>query len=669
MTFSPPLESNQGWKGSRNHEQQSIPNILLLVTDQFRYDALSPTVTPNLYHLATNTSSDGRLRTTQFVNAYSSTPTCTPARAALLTGKSPWNHGMLGYFKAVDCEEYATTLPSVLKDLLGYDTVVVGKNHFGTKPTNSTTTESNEDNNPLERRFVDHGYQFMELYDGLTEIPDDYDEFFHKMLPGEDPLATCHLGWNDWEACPYKFEEYLHPTSWTTREALDILDKKLGGTGNRERPLFLKVSYHRPHSPYDPPKRLWDKHQQRAKNHSNNNIEPNYTRNIGSDPSSWDREYCTKDVQDAAWHGDPGNEASLRSRAAYLANAEFVDEGIGQILERLKQHGQEDNTFVVWLSDHGDMNGDHNLWRKGYPWEASSHINLVMKLPSRLLENLPNEPKKNPNKSKTYLKRTIATVSDAVVEIRDVAPTIYDLLGILNNVTRMDPMMNGKSLFSILQRRSKSVRSHLDLEHSIVYDDRIHWNAIVGRVPNTIQNPDPNCTLYKYIFFAGYGNEQLFCLSEDPLEQHNLLNSSHYETIQSYWRTTMAQNFKNEGRGEHWVYPNGSLAIRTSGTILGPNYPCQHQLRNSSIEQDNKPAWTTVQTRNYKFVEQLSNVEKSIRGKGLFDRDVIAHHPLAHYYRSTNGLVLVVAAFGLAILLVRYFGFDKRRSSTKKKNF
>ena len=225
-------------------------------------------------------------------------------------------------------------------------------------------------------------------------------------------------------------------------------------------------------------------------------------------------------------------------------------------------------------------------------------------------------------------------------------------------------MMNGKSLLSILQRRSKSVRSHLDLEHSIVYDDRIHWNAIVGRVPKTIRNPSQNCTLYKYIFFAGNGNEQLFCLSEDPLEQQNLWNSSHYnESIQTYWRTTMAQNFEAEGRGENWVYPNGSLAIRTSGTIFGPNYPCQQQL---SREQDYKAAEIT---RNHKFIEQLSKMAKLIRGKGPFDTKATAQNPIAHYYRSTNGLVLVVAAFGLAILLVRYFGFDKKRSSTRKKNF
>lgn len=628
MTVSFPLKSSHGWTGLQTKE--SLPNILLLVTDQFRYDALSPLVTPNLYKLATNE------RSTRFVNAYSSTPTCTPARAALLTGKSPWNHGMLGYSKAVDCEEYATTLPSVLRDYLGYDTVVVGKNHFGTKPTNKTTS----DHTP-GKRFVDHGYQFMELYDGLTEIPDDYDEYFHKILPGEDPLSTCHLGWNDWKACPYKFEEYLHPTAWTTRETLGMMDTMLGDNHGLQDPFLLKVSYHRPHSPYDPPKRLWNKHQQRAKNHTNI-TEPKYTRNIGTKSSSWDRDYFANEMAADAWHGDPGNEASLKSRAAYLANVEFVDEGIGQILQRLKEHGQEDNTFVIWLSDHGDMNGDHNLWRKGYPWEASCHINMVMKLPIQL-----QETEKPSNRAKSDRS---ATVSDAIVEIRDVAPTIYDILGILQNVTIVDPMINGKSLLPILQRRSESIRSHLGLEHSIVYDDRIHWNAIVGRVPENITNPNENCTLYKYIFFAGNGNEQLFCLSEDPLEQDNLVDLKKYESIQTYWRTAMAQDFEREGRGTNWVLPNGTLAIRTSGTTIGPHYPCQP----SKILQQDTLRETATRAPN----------KAETNSKEFGDLQLVNKFRLQVH--STHHACVAVAFF--VALLSRHFYFGKRRLTTRNKN-
>ena len=73
------------------------PNILFIMADQFRYDAIrsgGPLATPNLARLA----SEGAT----FTSMYSSTPTCTPAREAILTGRAPWNRGMLGYGAVAD---------------------------------------------------------------------------------------------------------------------------------------------------------------------------------------------------------------------------------------------------------------------------------------------------------------------------------------------------------------------------------------------------------------------------------------------------------------------------------------------------------------------------------------------------------------------------------------
>src|SRR5215469_7504475 len=102
----------------------SRPNILFLMTDQQRGDCLGAAGnqvirTPNMDRLA----SDGVC----FTSAYSSTPTCTPARTALLTGLSPWHHGMLGYSNMA--QRYPLEKPRALRDA-GYYTITVGKQHY-----------------------------------------------------------------------------------------------------------------------------------------------------------------------------------------------------------------------------------------------------------------------------------------------------------------------------------------------------------------------------------------------------------------------------------------------------------------------------------------------------------------------------------------------------------
>ena len=207
------------------------PNILFLMADQMRGDTMGcagnkVAITPNLDQLA----SEG----VRFTNAFSSTPTCTPARAALLTGLSPWYHGMLGY--GVIARRYPYEMPRTLSSN-GYYAYSIGKDHFG---WNKSLDEG-----------VPHGYNCTYLYDGLEETSemDDYDQWFRKELPNTDPMVT-GLTFNDYRGKSYALPEYYHPTAWVGRAAVDFLTNY-----SSKEPFFLKVSFHRPHSPYDPPQR------------------------------------------------------------------------------------------------------------------------------------------------------------------------------------------------------------------------------------------------------------------------------------------------------------------------------------------------------------------------------------------------------------------------------
>lgn len=513
----------------------SLPHVLLLVTDQLRFDAISPIITPNLWAFMQRNGS------TTFNRAYTSTPTCTPARAALLTGKSPWAHGMLSYWKTLDCSNYPTTLPHVLRDHRGYHTVAIGKNHFG----------------PVKHV---QGYQTEKIYDGLTSYFDDYDEWFNRTMPGVDPKATCQLDWNDWPACPYAFDEYMHPTSWTTRMATEFLEGYFGEETNenpRTAPLFLKVSYHRPHSPYDPPHRLMDQYLKGG----NKSHVPQLRRFVND--SSWDLKYKSVSMTRSAWAGDPGHKAARHSRAGYLASVEFVDEHIGQIFNYLESKDLWDDFMIIWVSDHGDQNGDHYLWRKGFPWEANARICMVMNLP-----HASNRPSQQ---------------SDALTELRDVAPTVYDVLGVLKKVKEKDPLMDGESLLPVLHGTKTAVREWIDLEHGTAYTSTNHWNALVGDLQDG--RNDTECHHWKYIFHAYDASEQLFCLGNDPNETEDLAPFDGYQGILSTWRNRLVGQFEREGRGRRWLKGKRLRRRRHRSITFGKNYPCSHSLMKRATDK------------------------------------------------------------------------------------
>ena len=204
------------------------PNILFLMTDQQRGDCLGadghPAVlTPNLDRIAREGA--------RFRHAYTSTPSCTPARACLLTGQSPWHHGMLGYSRVA--EEYPHEMPRMLREA-GYQTCAIGKNHF----------------HPQRNA---HGYEQILLDESgrsfSVDFRSDYRAWFWSQAPNMDPDAT-GIGWNDCLAGEYALPERLHPTAWTGDTAVRFLESY-----ERGKPFFLKVSFARPHSPYDPPAR------------------------------------------------------------------------------------------------------------------------------------------------------------------------------------------------------------------------------------------------------------------------------------------------------------------------------------------------------------------------------------------------------------------------------
>jgi arylsulfatase A-like enzyme len=469
------------------------PHILLLMADQHRADCLGAYGNKEIFTPHMDSLARGGVL---FQNAYSSTPSCTPARAALLTGLSPWSHGMLGYGQVA--EKYPAELPQLLRDS-GYYTAGIGKMHW----------------TPQRAR---HGFHHVMVDEsGREESADfrsDYRSWFWSEAPLDDPDST-GLDWNGYEAWPYKLPEHLHPTAWIGDTAVKFLQDY-----QKPQPFFLKVSFERPHSPYDPPARWMD--------HYEGSLPPAANGN-------WDGKYKPRSSNGRdIWHGDLGADAVRRARQGYYGSVSFVDEQIGRVLGVLKERGWLDNTLVMYLSDHGDMLGDHHMWRKAYPYESSARVPLIIHWPRGLGAETRGVKLQNP------------------VEIRDVMPTFADAAG-----ATVPGHVEGMSLLKLARNPNAEWRPWIDLEHDVTYSKDNHWNALTdGRS--------------KYIFHAKNGEEQLFDLVHDRAEEKDLSKDPSHQDQLKFWRDRLMEHLSK--RGAPWVV-KGALGLRPDSILYSPNYP------------------------------------------------------------------------------------------------
>jgi arylsulfatase len=476
-------------------EGRQKPNILFLMADQHRADCLGCMgnriiKTPHLDSIA----ADGVI----FSRAYTSTPSCTPARSGILTGLSPWHHGMLGYGRVAG--KYPFELPGALR-AAGYYLYGIGKMHW------------------YPQRLL-RGYTKILLDEsGRVETPgfvSDYHLWFRQQAPGRDPNAT-GIGWNDYRSKAYVLPERLHPTRWTGDRAVDFLEKYDGA-----QPFMVKVSFARPHSPYDPPKRFMDLY----------NEDDMPAPAVGE----WAARYAPhgEPPKPSLWHGDLGVQQAKKSRRGYYGSVTFIDEQIGRILAVLKKRGWYDNTLIIFFADHGDMLGDQNLWRKTYAYEGSANIPMLLRWPKAMGMDY--------QRGKTLLQP---------VELRDVLPTFLDVAG-----APIPNHLDGKSMLDLVRGNTQNWHPFIDLEHSMCYS-KDHWNALTdGKI--------------KYIYHAFDGREQLFDLTTDPHELHDLAAEPAHSDKLHQWRQRMIEHLSE--RGEEFVR-DGKLTIRKKRLLYSPNFP------------------------------------------------------------------------------------------------
>lgn len=469
------------------------PNLLLILCDQMRGDAFGAdgnaiVQTPNIDYLAASG--------TRFRRAYTAVPSCLPARATLMTGQNQWHTGVLGMGRGQGPipNDFPHTLAGELSQA-GYRTHLVGKGHF-------------------HPHRASMGFQSAEL-DESGRMPDsEHRRWFQTQAPDGVTPDDHGVSFNSWHARPWHTAEHLHPTAWTLSRSLAFLR-----TRDRDRPFFLNVSFARPHSPYVPPAYYFDL----------------YFR--GETPAPVVGEWATMhdDPQEAAnpnaWRGRMTPAQIHRARAGYYGEISFIDTQIGRLLNLCaRDEALWENTWILFASDHGDMQGDHNLWRKTYAYEGSSRVPFLV---------VPPLGQERPTRS----------LADEVVELRDVMPTLLSAAGIDVPAT-----VDGRSLLPLMERPDPEWRRYIHGEHCTCYSPEQEMQYVTdGR--------------RKFIWLPRLDREQFFDLEQDPGEYTDLIDEPSRQAEIRTWRGYLVREL--EARQCGWV-KDGRPHCPDDGPLVSP---------------------------------------------------------------------------------------------------
>jgi arylsulfatase A-like enzyme len=312
------------------------PNIIVIYTDQQRYDTLhccgNPLIqTPNLDQLA----SEGCL----FHQHHVTTPVCVPSRVSFFTGRYAHSTGSYNNSRLMEPDE--TDFVSRFRNA-GYRTVLLGKDHcFGRKRVREAFDHVEDAGHcrispALSPRSGDiQALRSDKMQVAMAEDP----------IPADDNITGALFG------------------------------GAIGCVRQHAQPLFMWLSIPDPHPPYmvcEPYAGLY--------------------RNQEIPPPSWregemaDKPFRQRLVVEWDRLGkEYPDDSILELKRKYWGMVTYIDTEVGKLLAALEETGQADNTIVVFTSDHGDYMGDHRMIRKGpHLYEALTRVPLIVRWPARI---------------------------------------------------------------------------------------------------------------------------------------------------------------------------------------------------------------------------------------------------------------------------------------------
>jgi arylsulfatase A-like enzyme len=381
----------------------------------------------------------------------------------------------------------------------GYQTAGFGKahwNHFHPKYNPKPSKRGFEVRvSPCDREEGNMGYLNFEGMEAYNREVKDFG-------PGEENA-------NGYRGLTSNVPEKHHRDGFTAQKCLEFLDDGI----DPERPLFLYLSFIKPHAGFNVIKKYEDIY-------SINDIPDIPQPEWGEEPdthvkSLFENSPFLKDRYDA-WHlvwDKLSREEKKWTTLRYWANISWLDNYIGEVINKLEKMGRLENSLIVFLSDHGEMLGERNhLFGKYCLYDSSVRVPLILAGSS-----IPEKKR--------------GTIDERPVELVDIIPTLTNAVGIKKN-----PILPGHDLLGDCIRKGSFSELHGGgiLNEPVQPAPAYMWRnkdwKLILYFAGTINNASQNSSQVK---------GELYDLMQDPHEHHNLYCNSTYGDIREQMKTEL----------------------------------------------------------------------------------------------------------------------------------
>ena len=373
-------------------------NVLFIIADDLAATALSSyenkdCSTPNIDKLA----SEG----TRYTRTYSQYPVCGPSRASFMFGYYPTASTTYGYVSGrKNMGPNKQTWSQLFKDN-GYYTARVSKIfHMGVPIDIEKGSNGKDDASSWTERFNSQGPEWTAKGDA-------------ELVQNNPDRAISRKGGNVMTIVKADGSDLEHSDGRTAEKAIELIKK------HKNKPFFLAVGMVRPHVPFVAPKKYFKPYPFASAKL------PEKVKDDWNDIPKRGINYIT------TVNAEMDRIQEKKAIAAYYASVSYMDAQVGKILTSLKDEGLEDNTIVIFTSDHGYHLGEHDFWMKVSLHEESVRVPLIIKMPG-----------KKP------------AVCNSFTELLDLYPTISELAGI-----SYSKHIQGKSLSKTLDNPEHEVRN------------------------------------------------------------------------------------------------------------------------------------------------------------------------------------------------------------------